>query len=712
MRLWTFQSKDCVDKLLSESVYRSRDFYGSRVKEIDMEYVRQSRDDGMPYLPVYCFSRVQGYKALSLQALMWGYVTLSSYYKLNLGPGGRVMIELEVPESYALNTKLADIPYEAEYVCVKENQLKYVRDTEDTVETLLSEIRMDWVVAIREFRFTDNDRVICETVYSNVSLHPAWLDTVYFDSGYPYEIVDGKLKAVHGTNLENYLRTKGMKGVPAYYTVSEALYSCDKATCEEVLSKAKAKHIDEDEYDITTIFDIMNEEVGSMSSKTNTCAEMQFIDGYTPERCWYHNGYVTASMMRKVLDVFIGSDVLSEEDVVEIIDYLGLYDDSLSLDQIIAVMDAKVDRISDIWKNAGGMGLKREDERFIMHMIGWREYCFALGVLSVAGQVEIRKKDENHSNRRSYYIVRVDSAETSGAAAEAVLDKRLADRVSEFTKADAQKIIDHYRDIIPNGVMPEVDKLRYAICTLPNWNNVNPGALYEMLLRQETDKVYVEAARSKLVNARFGQCFLDALCTYAREYLVAPNSIKDNIEFLQRSMLFRVLRGRFVSKSAEIDALIGYGVQYMESFGWRLDIFKNGTHSIVNLNKDPKWDTQSIIYSENSCTPWYVIARLLDEHRLYTDSIYRRVLGMCPGYLESTPAVNKAFTQALKFIKAKSVDMLSCKVRAVVNDYIDSKWMMAEQTKDSVAEALSLNALLSPAHLKAEVDEIVASTMR
>lgn len=134
----------------------------------------------------------------------------------------------------------------------------------------------------------------------------------------------------------------------------------------------------------------------------------QFVDGYTPDRCWFRNGYITKDMIGRLRDSIIGSDELSEEDCVLIIDYVRLKEEDTSIQSITSKLDYRLETIINKWQNNRGVQLDHADEEFVMRMLGWRDYCLLCGIISQGGSVSLRIKTVGENNQRhGYYIERL-----------------------------------------------------------------------------------------------------------------------------------------------------------------------------------------------------------------------------------------------------------------------------------------------------------------
>ena len=145
--------------------------------------------------------------------------------------------------------------------------------------------------------------------------------------------------------------------------------------------------------------------MGAIGGMLNAASGDEFVDGYKPERCWFGNGYITKEHMGLIRDTFIGSDELSDEDVVLICEYIGFYEGiDLTPELLISKLDHKLETTINNFQNNRGVAMEHEDRDFMMHMLGWRDYCLMMGITSKGGNVQLMFKDGTSGHRRGYYI--------------------------------------------------------------------------------------------------------------------------------------------------------------------------------------------------------------------------------------------------------------------------------------------------------------------
>lgn len=258
MRLWTFQSKNCLQELNSSGSFRLNKFTADKTKSPDMQYVRDTvitvngAKQTVKQVPIYCIARVKekNIETLSLEAflLQWSYFV--EYSKLELLES--IMLELEVPEDNILVMRRSD----DETSDVKYGYVDYVRNAEEVVEAVIPYINRSWVVSIKTFHFYYRfNGFEVRTEVLNDELGPAWCETVYLaNDGEVYEKDDvGNLNKANGITLRALVRKYGMQKPRDYYTISEVLEYCCSSTALEIIDKCNAAGVFKDAHSTTTV---------------------------------------------------------------------------------------------------------------------------------------------------------------------------------------------------------------------------------------------------------------------------------------------------------------------------------------------------------------------------------------------------------------------------------------------------------------------------
>lgn len=269
MRLWTFQSKNCLDVLKDGSWY----LYStspSRIKEIDKSL---AKDDvlqvvGLPpqnvkRLPVYTFARMPEMDTLSLGTFVQQCPYLTG--KMNMHMIDTIMLELEVPEQFFLLMRDTD---DTESEGIKSGYFEYLRNATESVEVLLPRVMRDWVVSYKTFHYYfgfSGFEVRTEIV--NEHLLPAWTETVYISNNTQVYWKNEIENLVH----EGYMNYKwlvdkyGMEEPCDYFTIKEALQYCNSKAINSFISDCKRFGVLKDFYAETTIEDIKNRRNSSES---------------------------------------------------------------------------------------------------------------------------------------------------------------------------------------------------------------------------------------------------------------------------------------------------------------------------------------------------------------------------------------------------------------------------------------------------------------
>lgn len=153
-----------------------------------------------------------------------------------------------------------------------------------------------------------------------------------------------------------------------------------------------------------------------------------YPDGYSPDRCWFRNGYITGRLIGAVKDAVIGSDEWSEEDAILIVHYLGLKEGDSNIINIVSKIDDKLESVLNKMQDSSGTQWIREDEEFLMRMVGWEEYCILCAEISKGNRVSLGIKKVNSRPAHGYYINYENLTTTSKTA---ILGKAFASMAGE-----------------------------------------------------------------------------------------------------------------------------------------------------------------------------------------------------------------------------------------------------------------------------------------
>lgn len=136
---------------------------------------------------------------------------------------------------------------------------------------------------------------------------------------------------------------------------------------------------------------------------TNALCEEANEKEYTPGRCWFRNGYVTRQTRDLVRQSLANGDEMSEEDVALVCAHMGFYEgcELLNTEQVGSKLGSRLETTIGAFQN--NKLFTHEDEEFAMRLLGWRDYCLMMHVVSHGGNVALRS--HVFDGRYCYYIV-------------------------------------------------------------------------------------------------------------------------------------------------------------------------------------------------------------------------------------------------------------------------------------------------------------------
>lgn len=294
MRLMTFQDRNCLHVLEDGEWFSRRDH---RLKLVDYDYA----DEDKGIYPIYAFA--------SFGLRENPYFGLPQFYRLQTFLAGymrfdlesRVMVELEVPESFILNMKENGKWFEvkcdnndpdkelrrrdnfgkwhwlkrdlSDGTIYNSNYLDIVRSNQGTTfEAVIPSIKMEHIAAIREFKVLEDNYgdTVCKTIYANASLCPLWYgDIITNGDSYPRfdKVKDAdilktisEIKANGKYPFEEYIAQDkyGAMSVPGYFTISEALACCNKDIKDKIMKDVEYCKIDRNDFDSVVLSNCSN----------------------------------------------------------------------------------------------------------------------------------------------------------------------------------------------------------------------------------------------------------------------------------------------------------------------------------------------------------------------------------------------------------------------------------------------------------------------
>ena len=247
MRLWTFQTKECLTDLINKGIWYSNAVYAKRIKNIDMCYVRPVKigDSEIFTAPIYCFANMRNGDPLCLHNFVYYWNEYNDYWNIDLSLCDRVMLELELPESEIYSMKDAMFYYEnmsefekSLYPLYYSDYKKALISTESTMEALLPYIKLEWVAAYRVFSYDTlhNDTLIkLQTYQLHSGMFPLWVTDLYIRDGKRLYTESHNELSIH--DRDEFESAFSMRGCPRYYTVRDALDCCCGNTCAKIYNK-------------------------------------------------------------------------------------------------------------------------------------------------------------------------------------------------------------------------------------------------------------------------------------------------------------------------------------------------------------------------------------------------------------------------------------------------------------------------------------------
>ena len=244
MRLWTFQSVDAMESILSTNSWFSDKSKSKRAWSHDVQLMPD-----VEHVPIYCFGSAHNGDPLSLRTFAELWTTFNTYYGFSLDCGERFMLELEVPEDEVFAARFAGDAGSWDYVY--SDFKKHIRESDKIADVVLPYIKRSWIVCYRIFYAskTDYKRFICDTVETHVlrpDAFPLWIGNVdlshdgnLFDEIRTVDVYREELLECEGEypSEKELIMRHGMSGCPRYFTVREAAECCNKQTINRIYAR-------------------------------------------------------------------------------------------------------------------------------------------------------------------------------------------------------------------------------------------------------------------------------------------------------------------------------------------------------------------------------------------------------------------------------------------------------------------------------------------
>lgn len=426
-------------------------------------------------------------------------------------------------------------------------------------------------------------------------------------------------------------------------------------------------------------------------------------EGFNPDSCYFRNGHIKLKQRELVRKALTISDELSDIDIILIIDFLHLHDRDYNLDGITRKLDAGVQEVVTRWNTNKDHSITHAEQEFLMRTLGWHDYCLACGILMAGGLVVCKIKADNADDRHSYYIV--DTAQSVKSGVSVISDDALEIRLREAVKTMGTAWNALGKSIVPkhsngNGVTA----FEYAICAYPDWQLMDLDCLRTALLYSNFGKTPVPHVVHVLDKSSAGRLLMRNLYVVMEKILVLPKRLRDNKEYIVLIGLDRILSTYSLKDNCPHDAIIGYGLRYLESCGYCLDLLENDSANLSNISGS------EAKYSLDGCSIDFIYDSILQDRHINNADVRSAVVSVCPKGLDTYAAISSAVNQALVVIKARDTKMITPMVRELVDTYIAGLNGTSEtdpEITDWVLDRLTLHAMTSPSALKDDVHKVL-----
>lgn len=248
MIVWTFQDRDCLDRIKSGVWYKDYGRYkDARIKDCDKQYIKDvtlPSGESITAAPIYTYGKIG-----NAYIPMFGVRLLAREFANFVGKmvwdlDRRVMLELWVDDKQILSAKHNCKSYEDDEDLSgisHSDFLAYCRKeyVNDDIECLIDCIHDYQIIAVREFKYVttkSGNYGTCKvtTTYANPYMLPTFTCDLFVNGdGYLRERVENKLVAREDNYINMVQGKYGMRGAYSYFTVEEAKV----VVCEEMWKK-------------------------------------------------------------------------------------------------------------------------------------------------------------------------------------------------------------------------------------------------------------------------------------------------------------------------------------------------------------------------------------------------------------------------------------------------------------------------------------------
>lgn len=294
-------------------------------------------------------------------------------------------------------------------------------------------------------------------------------------------------------------------------------------------------------------------------------------------------------------------------------------------------------------------------------------------------------------------------------------DEELEARLKEVLNAlGNMEIGAEAKGVVPTrAVGKRARVLEYAVCAFPNWETMDIPKLCTALLSNRFRQSSADQAMQTLVRIPDGNLLLQNMRVFIRETVAIPKRLIIEDDYIDLISIERILTSynRATIYSSE-RSLIGYGIRYLESQGWCLNLFKDGTAKLTKVYTGRDDTGVEIRYDTAGNSISYLYYAFLDEYHIGWDTVYDAVVKLSPVKLDTSAAVYAAVKQALKFIKMRDIEKISSSLRNIVGSCVTSLTGKIEPDPalvDFILDRISVYAIVGPTQLKDEVRMVLES---
>lgn len=137
---------------------------------------------------------------------------------------------------------------------------------------------------------------------------------------------------------------------------------------------------------------------------TSASGDSLYADGFSPDNCWFRNGYIRTSMINDLRAALLNGDELSDVDCILTLSYLSIGQSECTPAILASYIDRQLQKVIDRWQSNRGVPYAYEEEEFLMRMLGWHDYCLLLSIISKGEMAALTVRISENGSKRGYYI--------------------------------------------------------------------------------------------------------------------------------------------------------------------------------------------------------------------------------------------------------------------------------------------------------------------